>query len=121
MNADGQMSNTKTEVFMFFFLNSEAWDHKFLSMRATSNLGAFAKLQKATTSYVMSVCPHGTPTGRIAVKFYILIFFEKSVEKIQVALKSDKNNGYFTWPPTYIFYHISLNSSYKEKYFEQKL
>jgi hypothetical protein len=24
-------------------------------------------------------------------------FFRKSVEKIQVSLKSDKSNGYFTW------------------------
>jgi hypothetical protein len=26
-------------------------------------------------------------------------FFRKSVEKIQVSLKSDKNNGSFTWRP----------------------
>jgi len=31
--------------------------------------------------------------------------------KIQVSLKLDKNNVYFTWRPIYIFYHISLNSS----------
>jgi len=54
-------------------------------------LDAFAKLRKATVSFVMSVCPSAwnnpAPTGRI---------FRKSVEKIQVSLKSDKNNGYFT-------------------------
>ena len=35
------------------------------------------------------------------------IMFLKSVQKIQVPLISDKNNGYFTWP-IYIFDHISL-------------
>jgi len=29
----------------------------------------------------------------------------------QVLLESDKNNGYFTWRPVYIFDHISLSSS----------
>jgi len=27
----------------------------------------------------------------------ILIIFQKSVEKIEVSLKSDKDKGYFTW------------------------
>jgi len=38
------------------------------------------------------------------------IFFQKSVQIIQVLLKPDKNDWYFTWKPMYIFYHISLNS-----------
>jgi len=33
------------------------------------------------------------------------------VEKIQVSLKSDRNNGYFTSRPMYIYDNISLNSS----------
>jgi len=37
--------------------------------------------------------------------------FLKSVEKIEVLLKSDKNNGYFTWRPVYIYGSISLNYS----------
>jgi hypothetical protein len=35
----------------------------------------------------------------------------KSVEKIQISFKSDKNKEYFTWRPIYIFYHISLSYS----------
>ena len=31
-------------------------------------------------------------------------FFFKSVERIQDSLKYDKNNGYCTWRPTYIYY-----------------
>ena len=46
-----------------------------------------------------------------------LSIFQKSVEHIRVSLKSDKNIGYFTWRPIYIYGDISLN----EKYFRQKL
>ena len=37
--------------------------------------------------------------------------FRKSVEKIRVLLKSDKNNKYFTWRRFDIYDNISLNSS----------
>ena len=47
--------------------------------------------------------------------------FPKSIEIIQVLLESDKNNGYFAWRPIYIFYHISLISSYKKKRFRLKV
>jgi hypothetical protein len=49
-----------------------------------------------------------------------LIFriFRKSVEKIQVSLKSDNSNWYFTWC-FHIYDNISLNSSYNEKCFRQ--
>ena len=39
------------------------------------------------------------------------IIFRKSVEKIQVSLKSDTNNEYFTWISIDIFDQISLSSS----------
>jgi hypothetical protein len=38
-------------------------------------------------------------------------FFRKYVEKIQVSLKSDKNNGYFTRRRFHIYDNISLNAS----------
>jgi hypothetical protein len=37
-----------------------------------------------------------------------MLFCEKSVEKIQVSLKCDKNHWYFTWGQMYIFYRIWL-------------
>ena len=76
----------------------------------------FAKLWKANVSFVMSfswlvclsVCTEQlSPTERIVMKFYIGIL---SVEKIQVLLKSENNNGYFTWRPICIYNHISLSS-----------
>ena len=81
--------------------------------------GAFAKLRKATVSFVMSVrlsvClparDNSASTGWVFMKFDIWAFFEKTVEKIQVSLKSATNNGYFTWRPMYIFDQVSLNFS----------
>jgi hypothetical protein len=39
-----------------------------------------------------------------------LSIFRKSAEKIQVSLKPDKENGYFTRRPMYVLDDISLNS-----------
>jgi hypothetical protein len=72
-------------------------------------------LRRATISLFMCV----RPSVRMELGFlwrdlhegwYLTNFFLKSVEKIQVSLKSDKNNRYFTWRPVYIFDHISLIS-----------
>jgi len=43
-------------------------------------------------------------------EIWYLGIFRKFVLKIQVLLKSDKNNGYFTLRALYIFYYISLGS-----------
>jgi hypothetical protein len=55
-------------------------------------------------------------------EIWYLTNFRKSVYKIQVSLKSDKNNGYVAWKPMH-FYDMSLNSSYNEneKRFRQNL
>jgi hypothetical protein len=50
-------------------------------------------------------------TGRILMEYDVWRFFLKSVEKIQLSLKSEKNRGYFKWRHVYIFDHISLSSS----------
>jgi hypothetical protein len=82
----------------------------------TTFLCAFAKFRKAIISLAMSVRPsvrmkqlnsHWTDFHEI----WYLHIFRKPVEKIQGSLKSNKNNGYFTWRPIYIFDHISLSSS----------
>jgi hypothetical protein len=48
-----------------------------------------------------------------------LMIFRNSGDKIHVSLKSDKNKGYFTLRPIYVFDHVSLSSSANEKYFRQ--
>ena len=54
---------------------------------------AFVKLRKATISLISD--RQSGPTRRMFLIFLYLIFL-KSVNKIQVSLKSDTNNGYFT-------------------------
>jgi hypothetical protein len=64
-------------------------------------LGSFVKLRKKIISFVTSVCPsvsmeqldsHWTDFYEI----YDVSIFRKSFTKIQVSLKPDKNNEYFT-------------------------
>ena len=78
---------------------------------AWSKLRVFKCVHKIATvdCYFRHVCP--SAWTRNFMKFDIWVFFEKSVEKIQVSLKSDNNNRYCTWRPIYIFDHISLSSS----------
>ena len=71
-------------------------------------LDAFPKLWKANTSFLMSVClsVHMEQLGSYWTDFreiwhLRIFFFEKSVEKIQFLLKSDKNKGYLAWRPIY--------------------
>jgi len=79
-------------------------------------LGMFTNLWKATVSFVMSVCPSIHPSAwnnsAPAEQFsWLCIFecFQKSVKKIHIWLKSDKNNRYFPWRPMYIYNNISLS------------
>jgi hypothetical protein len=55
-------------------------------------------------SFVVFVRPHGTATRlppdgfslNLIFEFFVFVFFEKSVKKIHVPLKSNKNNGHLT-------------------------
>jgi hypothetical protein len=53
------------------------------------------------------------------LEIWYLNIFRKSVEKIQVSLESDKNNGYFIWLHMYIYENISLDCFCNGKYFGQ--
>jgi len=68
------------------------------------------------TNFVMYVCPSDgmEKLGYHSKNFHEILclkIFRKSAKKIQVSLKSDKNNPYFTWKPTYIHDNASLYSS----------
>ena len=54
-------------------------------------------------------------------EIWYLRFKKKSVEKIQVRIKSDKNNRYLTRRPMHIYDSTSLNSSPNEKCFRQEM
>ena len=51
---------------------------------------------------------------------WYLNIFRKFVQKIKVSLKSDNNNGYFTWRPIYIYENISLISHLEWEMFQTK-
>ena len=78
-------------------------------------------MRKVTTRFVMygrsSPRPRGTARLSLDGLSWNLIseYVSKYVEEIEVLLKYDKNNGYLTWRPFYIYYHISLSSSENEK------
>ena len=80
-------------------------------------LRAFAKSRKATVSFITPVCPsvclsvHMEQLGSFWKDFHIWYtrIFRKSVEIIQVSLKSDKNNGYIIGRRMYIYRDVSLN------------
>jgi len=60
------------------------------------------RLRKATHSFLLSVRPsawnNSAHTGRIVMKILNLIFFFENLQrKFEFHLKSDKNNGCFTW------------------------
>jgi hypothetical protein len=67
-------------------------------------LRAFAKLQRDTISFVMSVCLSVCLSVRLEqldshwTDFHEILYLSigKSVEKIQFSLKSNKNNRHFT-------------------------
>jgi hypothetical protein len=86
--------------------------------------GAFAKLRRATISSIICVCPSILPfvcmeqLGSHWTDFHeiwYLRIFHKSVEEIEVSLKSDKDNGYLTWRPVHNFDHFWPSSSYNAK------
>ena len=74
-----------------------------------SLLSVFAKLWKASVTFVMSVHlsvrmqQRGSHWTDFHEVYYYLSIFLKSAEKVHVSLKSDKNNRYFTWRPMHIF------------------
>ena len=115
MLADRQMDMKK----VFLTARTHLRRTIFMKVRATSRLprrffsmalvyscyaflGAFEKLRKATTNFVISVClfvspsvrmkRKSSPIGRIPIKLGIWEFFENLSEKNQVLLKSDNNN-----------------------------
>ena len=78
----------------------------------------FTKLRKATISFFLPVCqpvflpvcPHGTtrlPLDRFSLKLIFEYFSKICRKKIQVSLKADNNNRYFTCAIP-IFIHLAV-------------
>ena len=74
-------------------------------------LGMYAKLWKVTTSFVtsarLSICMEQLGSHwKDLHEIWSLSIIQSSLEKFLVSLKSDKNNGYFTFRSIYISQHI---------------
>jgi hypothetical protein len=83
------------------------------SRNSTNLLGALEFCEK----WLLALsCPSVRPrrTTRIPLEgfwwnYIFEVFFRKSAKLVQVLLKSDKNNGYFTWRRFHIYDNILLN------------
>ena len=85
--------------------------HSYLSSALQQPFsGAFAELRKATQNrhVRLSAWKNSALHWTDFNDTLYFIIFRKIVKKIQFSLKSDKNEGYFTWRPIYICQHISL-------------
>ena len=78
-----------------------------------------AKLRKSTISFVMSVCLSVCLSVRLEqleshwTDYHEIWYFEhiwKIYREFFFLLKSDKNNGYFTWRPAHIFNILLISS-----------
>jgi hypothetical protein len=92
--------------------------HKIFVWADYHSLGTFAKYEKrllaeSFPSVRPFVCTHETTRLPLDGFLWSFIFeyFSEICQRIQVSSKSDKNDGYFTWRPTYIFDHIPPSSS----------
>jgi len=125
-------ANAKTSVqwrSTFFSRNFSLWSlsqsrlsnigRLFLSrdVLAYLSFGSFLIISKSDY-WLRHVCPSFQLTAWNKSAWYLSIS-RKTVEKIQVSLKSDKNYGYFTWILIYVFNHISMNSSQNEQFFRE--
>jgi hypothetical protein len=83
--------------------------------------GAFEKLRKTNISYVLSVRASvifsrkkKKTTRSHGIDFHEILYLRilrKSVKKVQVLLKSDRNKGHITRRPMNVYDNISINSS----------
>jgi len=80
----------------------------------------FRKIAKNDYSFVMSARPHGTTRLPLDRFSWNLIFENFSKICRENSLKSDKNKGYFTWRPIYIFI-ISRHFTLKWEMFQTEV
>ena len=120
--------NSDTNDGMYFLWLISEWIQTGCFFYCVQFLGAFAKLRKAIISFVMSVRLHAAVQHPLDGFSWNLIFdyFSNIVEKVEVSLKSDMNNGTLHEDQyTFFFFNrvslISVTSSQNEKCFRLKL
>jgi len=101
----------------------------FVSEENLQFLEALTKLRKATTGFVMCVCPsvhrsawpNSAPTGRTFMKFDTRALVQNLSRKFKIHFESDENRGHFTLRPKHIYHNTLLNYFYNEKCARQNL
>ena len=102
----------KNDRHLFHFQMKKFIMSVFMAMDRCRVLRRFRKIceQPLSASSWLSVRPHTTSRLPLDGFWWNLIselFFQKYVVKIQVSLQSDKNNGYFTWRPMYVWQYFA--------------
>jgi hypothetical protein len=88
--------------------------HQLETLALKSESATFFNLEFTENYSVLEIHGVQTQTSSHWTDFHEISYlsnFRKSVEKILVSLKSDKNNEYGARRPIYIFHYTSLNSS----------
>jgi hypothetical protein len=112
-NSPGHIWTTLYLNVSFYRLSWTCFEFIIRGVRKIAKNGCFAS---SHLSVCLSVCPSvlmeqlGSHLMGFSVSWYFR-FFRKSVKKIKVQWKSDKNNGYFIWRRMHIYDNISLNFS----------
>jgi hypothetical protein len=114
-------SNKKQAIYPVLVVKMGRSDNKRMIWPVlVIKLVAFAKVWKVNASVRplrRQFGSHGTDFDEI----WYLNVIRKSVDTLQVSLKVDKNNGYFTLRPIYTYDNIWLNSLQNKNCFRQKL
>ena len=101
MNTPANKTKNFSLFLCSFMWNIESW----LIQKSSRCNYTFRRVRKVPKSHhqlrhVLSISPHGTTRPPLDGVFWILgfgDFFRKPVDGIEVSLKSDKSNLYFTW------------------------
>ena len=120
-------THTHTHIHTYTHTYTHIHTHTYTHTYTHTHIHTVRKVTKSNllASSCLSVCLSvrietlGSQCRNFHEIWYLNIF-RKSVEKIQISLKSDKQNGYFAWITLCIYHHIPLTSSYNEKRFRKK-
>jgi len=95
----------KIQLFNYFERPQNRYSSAVHKIRTQYSFQALSQNWEKRLLASSSVCPSAWTDCR---EIWYLSIFRKYVGKIQVLLKSGKNNGYFMWRPTYILWsHLS--------------
>jgi len=111
-------------IIFVFSSSSSSWQGQWSLFRLhilIPFLGVYTNLQKATISFVMSVCPHGTrlQLDGLLENISECFFFSTICRENSSFIRIWQEQQHSTRRPIYTFDHISVSSSYNVKCFRK--